>query len=144
MSFLDSLENNLKAMEALEPGGLDDSRRQKQDRSHALATAPWAEKLKNGKYVGTLMRDVTRAGFSRRVKVNLAWIGTTLRLEALGQRLELQPNPQGVEAVFPDSRQPVDLNASPDGLIQTWMAMLDRKKQEDAALPPEFEDEEDA
>ena len=105
MSFLDNLENNLKAMEGREPGGLDDSRRQKQDRSQALAEAPWAEKLKNGPYVRALMRDATRAGFSRRMKVNLVWVGTTLRLEALGQRLELQPSAKGVEAVSAGSRR---------------------------------------
>jgi hypothetical protein len=143
MSFLDSLENNLKAMEAMEPGGLDDSRRQKQERSYALATAPWADKLKNGAYVKTLMRDATRAGFARRIKVNLVWIGTTLRLEALGHRLELQPSPQGVEAVSPEGRQKVNLDGSPADLIEAWMTILDKVKLEQAATAAAVDAEDD-
>ena len=142
MSFLDSLENNLKALEGLEAGGLDDSRRQKQDRAEALAAAPWAQKLKNGPYTRALMGDLTRAGFARRVKINFVWIGTALRMEAMGERVELQPSASGVEAVFPDRRSAVNLDGSPDELIRVWMEMLDRKKRELDAMPVEMEDDE--
>jgi hypothetical protein len=128
MSFLDSLENNLKALESQEPGGFDNSRRQKSDRAHALATAPWADRLKNGPYVKALMRDLTRAGFERRMKVNFVWLGTTLRMEALGERIELQPGPGGVEAVAGNRRTPVNLDGSPDSLIKEWLALLDEKR----------------
>ena len=117
MSFLDNLENNLKALESLESGGLDDRKRREADRERALASAPSAERLKNSPYVGKLMRDATRAGFPRRMKVNFVWIGRTLRLEALGERLEFQPTPTGVDAVFAGKNVSVNLDSEPDALI---------------------------
>ena len=141
MSFLDNLENNLKALESLESGGLDDSKRREAERERAVAAAPWAERLKNAPYVKTLMRDLTRAGFQRRMKVNFVWIGRTLRLEALDQRLDLEPTPGGIEAVFPDHRQAVNLDRAPDELIREWMEILDRKIREHEAAPLEIEEE---
>jgi len=141
MSFLDNLENNLKALESLESGGLDDSKSREAERVRAIAAAPWAERLKSGPYIRTLMRDLTRAGFARRMKVNFVWIGTTLRLEALDQRLDLEPMPGGVDAVFPDHRATVDLEREPDALIREWMEMLDRKIHEQKAAPREIEED---
>ena len=145
MSFLDNLENNLKALESLESGGLDDKNRRETERIRSIASAPWAERLKKGPYAAALMRDLTRAGFERRMKVNFIWIGTTLRLEAVGHRLELQPMPTGVEAVFPGHRAPVDLDGSPDALIAEWMGTLDselleQKKREQKYVSDEVED----
>jgi hypothetical protein len=134
MSFLDNLENNLKALESLEAGGLDDRKRREADRARTLAAAPWAEKLKKSAYVPKLMRDLTRAGYSRRMKVNFVWIGTALRLEAMNQRVELQPTPTGVEAVFSGHVLPIDLNGEPDALIHEWMQILDRRREEESAL----------
>ena len=125
MSFLDNLENNLKALESLEATGLDDAKRRELDRERALAVAPWAEKLKTSPFITAFMRDLTRAGFSRRMKVNFVWLGTTLRAEAREQRLDLQPTPEGVEAVFGGQREPIDLDGKPDDLIAKWMALLD-------------------
>jgi hypothetical protein len=141
MSFLDNLENNLKALESLEAGGLDDRKRREAERARALASAPWAELLKKSPYVGKLMGDVTRAGFARRMKVNIVWIDRVLRLEAMDQRLELQPTPQGVEAAFSDRRVPVDLDGDPDSLIREWMEILDRTRQEREAVVVDFEEE---
>ena len=66
MSFLDNLENSLKSLESSEEAA--ESRQREQDRrqserSRALATAPWAEKLKNGPVYGAS----SQAGDSRRV-----------------------------------------------------------------------------
>ncbi len=142
MSFLDNLENNLKALENLEAGGIDDRKRREAVREREIAAAPWAERLKNSAYVGKLMRDLTKAGFSRRMKVHFVWIGRSLRLEAMGERVELEPTPVGVEAVFADRRIPIDLDGEPDKLIGTWMEMLDRKREELAAtVPEEFEED---
>ncbi len=142
MSFLDNLENNLKALESLEAGGLEDHKRRELEREQAIAAAPWAERLKNSPYVGKLMRDLTREGHSRRMKVNFVWIGRTLRMEAMEERLELIPGPKGVDAVFPGHRVPVDLNGEPTSLIQEWLDLLDRKRQQLESVPPEeFEDE---
>lgn len=141
MSFLDNLENNLKALESLEQGGLDDSRKHEAARERALAVAPWAEKLKTGTYIQALMRDLTRMGFARRMKVNFIWMGTTLRAEALNERLELEPTATGVEALFAGRRVPVNLDEKPDLLIHEWVEILDRRKREQEATPVEFEDE---
>jgi len=144
MSFLDNLENNLKALESLEAGGLDDRKRRETEREQALAAAPWAERLKASPYVGKLMRDLTREGFSRRMKVNFVWIGRTLRLESMDQRLELQPTARGIEAVFPDRRVAVDLEGDPDGLIREWIGILDQKrKEQQEALAQDVAESED-
>jgi hypothetical protein len=141
MSFLDSLENNLKALESLEAGGLDESKRREADRLSAAAAAPWAEQLKNGPYVPALIQQSIRAGHSRRMKVHLAWIGTTLRLEARGMHLELRPAPTGVDVVFLDAgheirRMKVDLTGRPEEVVTPWMDVLDRKKlAEESAVP---------
>ncbi len=146
MSFLDNLENNLKALESRDEGGLDESRRRDRDRELAVAAAPWAERLKREPFAQTLMQQATVAGRQRRTKVNLLWIGTTLRLEARGHRLEMRPGPKGVSAVFvrgtEDVRQePVDLAGDPQNLIAEWMAVLDEQKRIDeeqaAALEPQ-------
>jgi hypothetical protein len=142
MSFLDNLENNLKALENLESGGIDDRKRREAVREREIAAAPWAERLKNSAYVPKLMRDLTRAGFSRRMKVHFVWIGRSLRLEAMDERVELEPTPKCVEAVFSDRRIPVDLDGNPDALIATWMEILDRKREEQVTtIPEEFEED---
>jgi hypothetical protein len=143
MSFLDNLENNLKALENLEAGGIDDRKRREAAREREIAAAPWAERLKNSAYVGKLMRDLTKAGFARRMKVHFVWIGRSLRLEAMAERVELEPTPGGVEAVFADRRLPIDLDGEPDALIGTWMEILDRKREEQAAAAVSEEAEED-
>lgn len=130
MSFLDSLEDNLKALESRDEGGLDENRRRDRDRELALAVAPWAERLKRDPFAQTLMQQATLAGRPRRIKVNLMWIDTTLRLEARGHRLELRPGRDGVVAVFlQDSkevgREAVDLAEDPKPLVTKWMSILD-------------------
>jgi hypothetical protein len=152
VSFLDNLENNLKALESRDEGGLDENRRRDADRGRTLAAAPWAERLKREPYAQDLMRQATLAGRPRRLKVNLAWIETTLRLEARGQRLELRPTPSGVVAVFLREteevrRQPIDLSSDPQTLTGEWMADLDehilaeRKRIDDAQDEAGIEEE---
>jgi hypothetical protein len=129
VSFLDNLENNMKALEGRDEG-LDDTRRRESERERVLAVAPWAERLKREPYAETLMREATLAGRQRRMKVNLAWIETTLRLEARGHRLELRPTASGVMAVFlsdaeETGRKPIDLAGDPRALTGEWMAAID-------------------
>ncbi len=149
VSFLDNLENNLKALESLEAGGVDDRARRDAERARSAAEAPWAERLKSSAFANKLMRDLTREGFTRRMKVHFVWIGRVLRAEAMEERLELQPTSGGVEAVFAGKRLPVDLDAQPDALIREWLTILDaRRKAIDAeraaaaaANAEEFEEE---
>ena|SRR5579863_5504453 len=147
MSFLDNLEDNLKALESRDEGGLDENKRRDRDRELAIAAAPWAERLKREPFAQKLMQQATVAGRKSRTKVNLMWIGTTLRLEARGHRLELRPGPKGVSAVFLTGseevrQEPVDLAADPAKLTSKWMAILDEQKRiddEQAALAPDDE-----
>jgi hypothetical protein len=146
MSFLDSLENNLKALESLEPGGLDESKRRAADRENAIAAAPWAERLKDGPYAPALIQQSIRAGHTRRMKIHLAWIGTTLRLEARGLHLELRPAPAGVDVVYLDGgnetgRTLIDLTGGPEKILAAWMEMLDQKKIADDLANPGLPDE---
>jgi hypothetical protein len=141
MSFLDNLENNLKALESRDEGGLDQNRRRDRDRELALAVAPWAERLKREPFAQTLMQQATLAGRPRRTKVNLMWIDTTLRLEARGHRLELRPGRDGIVAVFLHGseelgHEPVDLAADPQKLVAKWMAILDEWDKPPSALAP--------
>src|ERR1700677_2970114 len=122
MSFLDNLENDLKALESRDEGGLDQSERRDRERELAIAAAPWAERLKREPFAQTLMQQATVAGRPRRIKVNLMWIGTTLRLAARAHRLELRRGAKGVTAVFlrgtEEVRQErVDLAGDPQKLV---------------------------
>lgn len=148
MSFLDNLENNLKALEGNEAGGTDDRRKRDLDRKRAIAAAPWADKLKAGDYTKTLMSLVTRAGFQRKLKVHLGWTDTTLRLEAGEKRLELRPQHDGVAAVYIDltpnglretATEVMNLKGSPQTLVDKWMKQVDDWKRRADKLAAERE-----
>jgi hypothetical protein len=147
MSFLDSLENSLKALEGTEPSGLDDRKRKELERQRALAIAPWAEKLKRAPYTQTLMEQASRAGYQIRTKINFVWLGDTLRAEARGHRFELRPTPGGIVAVHLQgtrelNRDAIDLAGTPDSLLKSWMAILsDQKKEDDDAAAQPLPDE---
>src|SRR5208337_986981 len=103
MSFLDNLENNLKSLESQEEGKDAAERLQRardSARASAQAAAPWAEELKKGPFTAELLKQAARIGFSMRTKVHVAWLGTTLRLEARERRLELRPTANGVVAAY--------------------------------------------
>ncbi|SPF39806.1 conserved hypothetical protein [Candidatus Sulfopaludibacter sp. SbA4] len=129
MSFLDNLENNLKSLESHEEGKEDAARQQRarqNERSQAQAAAPHAEALKKGPYTAELLRQATRIGHALRTKVHIAWIGSTLRLEARERRLELRPNATGIVAVYLENNQeqrsePLDLNGNPEDLLRPWL-----------------------
>ena len=130
MSFSDSLENNLKSLESAEerdPAAASRNQRHKQSqRAQTLAAAPNAEKLKSGKFASGLLTHSTRIGHGLRTKVNIMWLGPTLRLEAREHRLELRPTPEGVTAHFlvngaETGKQKVDLNSNPEQLAKQWL-----------------------
>lgn len=138
MSFLDSLENSLKALEGTEQAGLDDHKRKESERQRTAAAAPWAEKLKHSPYTEALMQQATRAGYQLRTKVNFVWLGTTLRLEARNYRLELRPTAEGIAAVYLKGaeelkRELIDLAGAPDAILKDWIPMLEMQRKEDLA-----------
>jgi hypothetical protein len=128
MSFLDNLESNLKNLERSNENdaAVERSRRQS-ERVEALAAAPHAEALKNEPFAISLLDHAVQIGFRQRTKVNMVWLGTTLRLEAKERRLELKPTRDGVVAVFFESgretsAEPVDLKSDPEKLARRWLA----------------------
>ncbi len=129
MSFLDNLENNLKSLESHEEGKEDRARQHRareNERHQAQAAAPHAEELKKGPYTAELLRQATRIGHALRTKVHIAWIGSTLRLEARERRLERRPTPTGIVAVYLENNQeqrsePLDVKANPEDLLRRWL-----------------------
>lgn len=130
MSFLDNLENNLKSLESQEDGKENAARQHRtrqNERANAQAVAPYAEQLKKGPYTAELLRQATRIGHTMRIKVHIAWLGSTLRLEARERRLELRPTPTGVVAVYLENNQelrnePLDLTGDPEALLRPWLS----------------------
>src|SRR5260370_38153182 len=110
MSLLDNLENSLKSLESSEQGKEDAERAQRtreQERTQAQAVAPFAEQLKQSPYTAELLKQAARVGFSLRTKIHMAWLGSTLRLEARDKRLEVRPTAQGLSPGYlENSREP--------------------------------------
>jgi len=146
VSFLDNLESNLKNMESREERGEQQVRHKRSrdaERARAEASAVFAEQLKKGPYASELLKQVTRLGHATRTKAHIAWLGTTLRLEARGHRLELRPTPDGVAAVFIENNLeartvPVDLGGNPEKLARQWLESLPPIPPPEV-LPEDFE-----
>src|ERR1035437_4383985 len=129
MSFLDNLENNLKSLESSEQGKEDAERAQRtreNERAQAQAVAPFAGQLKQSPYTAELLKQAARVGFSLRTKVHIAWLASTLRLEARDKRLEFRPTPRGIVAGYIENgrgtrTQPWDLTGRPQELGRQWL-----------------------
>ena len=130
MSFLDNLENNLKALESREekdPAALARQAAAREvARSEALEIAPHAEALRNGPFKDGLMTACRDIGHRRRILVRPVWVDSILRLEAGTKKLELRPTGQGVVAVFFDQGRemastPVDLASDPVQLAERFL-----------------------
>lgn len=104
VSFLDSLENNLNALERREekdPEQLKrDHQRRDAERSAALLRAPHAEALQNSPFTSELLTQCRTVGHEQRVLVQFTWIEERLRLDAKTKRLELIPTAEGITATF--------------------------------------------
>jgi len=138
MSFLDNLENSLKAMEGTESSGLDDIKSRDKRKNDERAAAPWATKLRESEWSRNLMSQATAAGHKRRVRIGLFWIGSSLRLEALKQRLDIRPTGTGIDAVFLSGNEEkkkirVDLSGDPAKLLGQWLQVVDAQKTQDDA-----------
>ena len=130
MSFSDNLENNLKNLEnqdERDPVSLARVHHRKQSqRAGALAAAPYAENLRTGAFTSGLLTHSTRIGHGLRTKINIMWLGTTLRLQAREHRLELRPTPEGVMAHFlvgdkETRKEKIDLSGKPEKLAKEWL-----------------------
>ena len=130
MSFLDNLENNLKALESREEKDPEALARQaaarEATRSMALQIAPNAEALRNGPFKDGLLTACREIGHRSRILVRPVWVDSTLRLEAGAKKLELRPTPSGVLAVFFDGAIEqestlIDLSSDPVKLAEKWL-----------------------
>jgi hypothetical protein len=126
MSFLDNLENSLKSLESRdEASGSAEQQHKARERARAeaQAAAPYAEELKKGPFTAELLKQAARGGFEKRTKVHVAWLGSSLKLEAREQKLELRPTASGVQAIYADGRtEPVDLKGSAEAFIRAWLS----------------------
>lgn len=131
MSFLDNLENNLKALESREekdPAALREAQaRREAERAAALAAAPMLEALRHGPFTEKFLTACRGVGHSQRTMVRFTWIENTLRLEAKERRLDLIPKAEGVEAAFFVNQEPagtrmLTLSEDPEELAKTWLS----------------------
>ncbi len=130
MSFLDNLENNLKSLESREEGNdtaVQQQRERERNRAQAQAAAPHAEALKKGPFTAELLKQAARVGFEKRTKVHVAWLGSTLRMEARERRLELRPTASGVDAVYIEEGREVrteaaNLQGNAEQFIRDWLS----------------------
>jgi hypothetical protein len=130
VSFLDNLENNLKALESRterDPEALArEAAARASARSISLQIAPYVDALRTGPFTDGLLTACREIGHRKRTLVRPVWVDSTLRLDAGAKRLELRPTPGGVQAVsFVDGKQqdstPVDLSGDPVKLAEKWL-----------------------
>lgn len=130
MSFLDSLENNLKAMESRLEGDIEQARLDQEARRKAAeaerAAAPYSEALRNGPFTQNLLRHCRTIGHGMRTLVRITWIEGVLRLEAKEKRLQLAPTAEGIRATYQDGGEVtgtgvVDLSGDPEKLARQWL-----------------------
>jgi hypothetical protein len=104
MSFLDNLENNLKALENQEERDPEkvrrDQHRREADRTAALLRAPHAEALRTSPFTSELLTQCRAIGHGLRVLVQFTWLGESLRLDAREKRMDLTPTTEGIAAVL--------------------------------------------
>jgi hypothetical protein len=126
VSYLDNLENNLKALESLEEKDPEkiqrDRERREADRNAALMRAPHVDALKNSAFTAELLTQCRIIGHGQRVLVQFTWIGETLRLDAKTKRMELIPTIDGIAVVFLD------------GGAETGRTSIDPRTDDAAAL----------
>lgn len=104
MSFLDNLENNLKALESREEKDPEKVKRDQEqraaDRAAALLRAPYADALKTSPFISELLTQCRTIGHGKRVLVQFTWLGEVLRMDAATKRMELTPTAEGIVAVL--------------------------------------------
>lgn len=133
MGFLDNLESSLKSLES--EGERDGSEVLKRDeeRNRRFAAAPWADQLRQSEFTRKLFDEAAVTGHRLRTKIYIAWLDTTLRLEARGRSLELRPTANGIVAVFipvpgegqgTEHERPLGLESNPADLLTEWLTPL--------------------
>ncbi len=132
MSYLDSLENNLKALENQAERDPTEVRRRQEaraaDRAAAVAAEPYVKELREGQFTRTLLGHCAVIGYSLRTKIRPLWLGNVLRLEARDKQIDFESSADGVQAVFREggqvmSREAVDLTQPSEPLAKRWLGV---------------------
>ena len=131
MSFLDNLENNLKALESQEEKDPEKVQRERErrdaERNAALLRAPHVDALKNSAFTSDLLTHCRMIGRGQRLLVRFTWIGENLRLDANQKRMELTPQPGGIVAILSSdgaATQRIPVNPEADdaeALARRWL-----------------------
>ncbi len=130
VSFLDNLENNLKALEGREekdPAQLVREQQMKDaERAAELERAPFVKALRTSPFTNELLTHCRVIGHGMRTLVIFDWVGEALRLDAKQKRLELRPTNTGIDAVYQvdgkeQSREPLDLTANAEAFARRWL-----------------------
>lgn len=104
MSFLDNLENTLKALERQEEKDPEKQKRDREqrdaERNAAILRAPHVEALRDSAFTSELLGQCRVVGREQKVLVQFTWIGENLRLDAKEKRMELVPTADGIVAVM--------------------------------------------
>lgn len=131
MSFLDNLENDLKALEKREERDPEQVKRERErreaDRTAALLRAPHAEALRTSPFTSELLTHCRAIGHAQRVLVQFTWLGESLRLDAKAKRMELTPTAEGITAVLSSNGEQIEcLAVHPEvddaaALVKRWL-----------------------
>jgi hypothetical protein len=133
MSYLDNLENSLKALEGQEERDPAAAQRRSEararERDAAVKRGPHVRALQSSAFTGQLLGACRQLGPKLGMYVNVVWVDGALRLEARDQRLELAPTAEGIDAVYfadgeEQKREPVDLDGDGAALAKTWMESI--------------------
>ena len=92
----------------------------------ARLSAPHAAALKSSAFTQELLTAARVVGHAQRTMVRFHWRESTLVLEAKEKRMELQPAPKGIFAVFFEngeekSREAVNLKGKAEKLAKSWL-----------------------
>jgi hypothetical protein len=131
MSFLDNLENTLKALERQEERDPEKQRRDREqreaERDAAIQRGPFVEALRDSAFTSELLGQCRLVGRELRVLVQFTWIGETLRLDAREKRMELMPTSEGIVAVtYEDTVEKTQASVNldkddPAALVRQWL-----------------------
>jgi hypothetical protein len=130
VSFLDNLENNLKALETADARDPEAMARQQAEqaaaRDAARLAAPYAAALKSSSFTNDLLTAARTIGHAQRTMVRFHWREHTLILEAKDKKLELRPTAKGVVAVYFEGGEekktlPVNLKSKAEAFARAWL-----------------------
>lgn len=135
MSYLDNLENSLKALESSEerdPVAMAaQQQRRAEERNAAVLRAPHVRALKTSPFTGQLLGACRKLGPALGVYVQVTWVDEALRLDVREHRLALTPTTEGIQAIYSQQqeelrRTAISLDGDGEALAREWLESLPR------------------